>query len=65
VPVILALGWLLDGADRQSMYVGTFFEQRFTMSAVTRDEFLRQTELLGRLRDAPLTDENYDVFVLR
>ena len=65
VPVILVLGWLLDGPDRQSMYVGTFFEQTFTMTASAREEFFRQTQLLGRLRDAPLTDENYDVFVLR
>ena len=65
VPVILVLGWLLDGADRQSAYVGTFFEQTFTMTAAAREEFLRQTELLGRLRAAPMTDENYDVFVLR
>ena len=65
VPVILALGWWLDRAAPQSMYVGTFFEQTFTMTAAAREEFLRQTELLGRLRAAALTDENYDVFVLR
>ena len=65
VPVILVLGWWLDGAERQSTYVGTFFEQTFAMTATAREDFLRQTELLGRLRAATLTDENYDVFVLR
>jgi hypothetical protein len=64
IPVVLVLGWLLDGADRQSMHGGTFFEQTFTTTAASRDAFLHETQLLGRLRDAPLTDENYGVFVL-
>jgi hypothetical protein len=64
VPIVLVLGWLLDGSDRQSMYVGAFFEQTFTMTAASRDAFLHDTQLLGRLRDAPLTDESYDVFIL-
>jgi hypothetical protein len=34
------------------------------MTAASRDAFLHETQLLGRLRDVPLTDENYDVFVL-
>ena len=63
-PVVMALGWWLDGRDAQRMYAGTYVEQNFTMSAADREEFLARTEFLGRLRDATFTDENYDVFVL-
>ena len=65
VPVVMALGWWLDGENLQREYVGSFFEQTFTMSPADRTEFLARTELLGRLRAAVFTDENYDVFVLR
>jgi hypothetical protein len=64
VPVVMALGWRLDGPDNQVAYPGTYFEQRFSMSAADRTEFLARTEFLGHLRDASFTDENYDVFVL-
>jgi hypothetical protein len=63
-PVVMALGWRLDGPDVQRTYSGTYFEQTFSMSAVDRAEFLARTRLLGRLREASFTDENYDVFVL-
>jgi len=63
-PVVMALGWRLDGPDNQVAYARTFFEQRFSMSAADRTEFLARTEHLGRLREASFTDENYDVFVL-
>jgi hypothetical protein len=65
VPVILALGWTLDGDAVQQAYVGSFFAQTFTMSEASRAEFVDRTELLGRLRDAAFSDENYDVYVLR
>jgi hypothetical protein len=65
VPVVMALGWSLNGPDGQVAYAGTFFEQRFRMSAADRTQFLARTEFLGSLREASFTDENYDVFVLR
>jgi hypothetical protein len=63
-PVVMALGWRLDGPDEQVAYAGSFLEQRFSMTAADRTEFLARTQLLGRLREASFTDENYDVFVL-
>jgi hypothetical protein len=64
VPVIMALGWWLDGPAVQRAYAGTYFEQTFTVSASARSEFVARTQFLGRLRAASFTDENYDVFVL-
>jgi hypothetical protein len=63
-PVVMALGWWLDGPDLQRAYAGTYFEQTFRTSPAERTEFLARTTLLGRLREASFTDENYDVFVL-
>jgi len=65
VPVVIVLGWFLDGPEQQIAFPGMFFEQRFTMTSEAREAFRSQTELLGRLRDAIFTNENYDVFVLR
>jgi hypothetical protein len=65
VPVIVALGWRLDGPERQMAFARSFFEQTFTMTPAARDAFLAQTEFRGRMRNAVFTDENYDVFVLR
>ncbi len=65
VPVVIALGWRLDGPDVQRAYNGTYFDQTFTLDATARTAFLRRVELLQRLRNAPSSDENYDVFVLR
>lgn len=64
VPVVMALGWPLNGSDDQVVNAGTYFEQRFYMSAADRTEFLARTQFLGSLREASFTDENYDVFVL-
>jgi hypothetical protein len=63
-PVVIALGWRLDGPDEQKRMEGTLAEQRFTSSPEARAEFVRQTEWLASFRDARFTDENYDVFVL-
>jgi hypothetical protein len=64
VPVVMVLGWWVDGPEVQRAYVGTWFEQVFTVSPEARTAFLARTEFLGRLRSASFTDENYDVFVL-
>ena len=64
VPVVMALGWFVDGPQTQRAYVGTWYEQVFTVNPADRDAFLAATQLLGRLRSASFTDENYDVFVL-
>jgi hypothetical protein len=64
VPVVMALGWFVDGPETQRAYVGTWYEQLFTVKPPDRDAFLAQTQFLGRLRSASFTDENYDVFVL-
>ena len=45
-------------------YLGTWYEQTFTVKPADRAAFLARTQLLGRLRNASFTDENYDVFVL-
>jgi hypothetical protein len=63
-PVVMALGWYVDGPELQRAYYGTYFEQTFTVTPAERTEFLARTELLGKLRAASFTDENYDVFVL-
>jgi hypothetical protein len=64
VPVVMVLGWWVNGPETQYAYVGTYFEQTFTLSSASRTEFLARTEMLGRLRDAQFSDEAYDVYVL-
>ncbi len=64
VPVILALGWSIDGPDVQRKYYHTFFDQKFTMSEAARADLRTATERLGSLQSATFTDENYDVYVL-
>jgi hypothetical protein len=64
VPIVMVLGWRLDGADSQIMYANTPFESRFSMTPESRDAFLARTEAVVRLRVAVFTDENYDVFVM-
>jgi hypothetical protein len=64
VPVVMVLGWWVEGPEVQRAYVGTWFEQVFTVSPEARTAFLARTQFLGRLRSAAFTDENYDVFVL-
>ena len=64
VPVVMALGWWIDGPQVQRAYGGTYFAQTFTVSSGARAEFQARTQFLGRLRAASFTDENYDVFVL-
>jgi hypothetical protein len=63
-PVVMALGWYVDGPEQQRAYYGTYFEQTFSVTPAERTEFLARTELLAKLRAASFTDENYDVFVL-
>jgi hypothetical protein len=64
VPVILALGWSIDGPDVQREYYRTFFDQKFTMSEAARADLRAEAQLLGSLQSATFTDENYDVYVL-
>lgn len=64
VPVVIVLGWQLDGPETQTVFPGTAFELTFTTTTAARAEFLQQTQHVASLRDARFTDENYDVFVL-
>jgi len=63
-PVVIALGWQLDGPPEQAIAKGTNFEETFTTTPAAIAEFRRRTQQLGSFRAATLSDENYDVFVL-
>ncbi len=64
-PVVITLGYdLQQPPGTYTNYPGTRFEETFVVTPEARDEFLAATEPLARLR-ATITDEGYDVFVLR
>jgi len=63
-PVVIVLGWSLDGPEVQRINEGTVGQATFRTTAAAKAEFLRQTERLASFRDATLTDENYDVYVV-
>jgi len=63
-PVVITLGWQLGALGTFANFAGTQFEERFTITAAARAEFLAATTLVARLGPT-LTDENYDVYLLR
>ena len=63
-PVVITLGWQLDALGTFANFAGTQFEERFAIDGAARAEFRTATTLVARLGPT-LTDENYDVYVLR
>jgi hypothetical protein len=64
-PVVIALGWDLGTPGTLTNFPGTRFEERFVITPAARDAFVAATRPLARLRGPTITDENYDVYVLR
>lgn len=64
-PVVITMGYDLDQPGTYTSFPGTRFEERFVITPEARDEFLAATRLLANLRGPTVTDENYNVFVLR
>jgi hypothetical protein len=63
--VVITLGYDLERPGAYTNFGGSRFEERFRITPEARDAFLAATQPLARLRGPTLTDENYDVFVLR
>jgi len=63
--VVITLGWDIDRFGTNVNFRGTQFEESFEVDAATRAEFLAATQPLARLRGPTITDESYDVFLLR
>ena len=62
--MVITLGWQLGALGTFANFAGTQFEERFTITEAARAEFLAATTLVARLGPT-LTDENYDVYLLR
>jgi hypothetical protein len=63
-PVVITMGYDVGRPGAYTNFPGTRFEERFRITPEARDAFLAATQPLARLGPT-LTDENYDVFVLR
>jgi hypothetical protein len=63
-PVVVTLGWSLDAAGTFANAPGTYAEEHFTITEAARDAFRAATRHVGRLGPT-ITDENYDVYLLR
>src|SRR5262249_23136150 len=63
-PVVITLGWGLDATATHTIFRDTPFEETFTIDGASRAAFLAATRPLARL-DQTMTDERYDVYVLR
>jgi len=61
----VTLGYELGELGTYTNFGGTQFEERFVITAEARAEFAAATRPLARLRGPTMTDENYDVYVLR
>jgi hypothetical protein len=64
-PVVVTLGYELGELGTYTNFGGTQFEEHFVITAEARAEFVAATRPLARLRGPTMTDENYDVYVLR
>ena len=62
--VVVTLGWPLAEPGTYANFTGTRFEEHFVATADAREAFFAATRLLARLGPT-ITDENYDVYVLR
>ncbi len=63
-PVVIALGWDLDPVGVRTNFPGTRFAETFAVTAQQRDAFVAATRPLAA-RGSTMTDEWYDVFLLR
>jgi hypothetical protein len=63
-PVVITLGWQLGTLGTFANAPGTHAEEHFTITAAARDDFQTSTTHLARLGPT-ITDENYDVYLLR
>jgi hypothetical protein len=63
-PVVVTLGSPLDALGVLTSQPGTYAEERFLVTAAARDEFVATTRHLAQLGPT-ITDEHYDVYVLR
>lgn len=63
-PVVVTLGWRLDATGTFANAPRTYAEEHFVIADPARTEFQAATRLLARLGPT-ITDENYDVYVLR
>lgn len=64
-PVVITFGLDLSQLGVQTNFGGSAFEEKFVITAQARAEFLAATTLLAQLRGPTLTDERYDVYVLK
>ncbi|MEO6029671.1 MAG: hypothetical protein ABIR79_22620 [Candidatus Binatia bacterium] len=64
-PVVLTLGYDVGQLGIHTRFKGTRFEETFEITARARDEFLAATKPIARSNEPTITDEHYDVFVLR
>ncbi len=64
-PVVIAMGWGLGEVGVRRNFAGTRFEEQFVVTAEAHDDFLASTQFVASLRGPTMTDEQYDVFVLR
>jgi hypothetical protein len=64
-PVVITLGWELGRIGTYTNFPGTRFEEHFVITPEGREEFLASVRPRARLRGPVLTDETYDVYVLR
>ena len=63
-PVVITMGWPLAQPGTLTNFRGTRFEETFVVTPEARAEFFAATQLLARLGPT-ITDENYDVYLLR
>jgi hypothetical protein len=63
-PVVITMGWPLAQPGTLTNFGGTRFEETFVVTREARAEFLAATRLLARFGPT-ITDENYDVYLLR
>jgi hypothetical protein len=64
-PVVITFGLDLAQPGTQTNFAGTIIEEKFVITPEARAEFLAATTLLAQLRGPTMTDERYDVYVLR
>lgn len=64
-PVVIVLGWEVDKPGVRTLYGGSPYEETFAITPEARDAFLAATRRVANLRGPTITDEKYDVYVLR
>lgn len=64
-PVVITLGFDVGQLGIHTIYPDTRFAETFEVTAPARDAFVAATRRLASLRGPTVTDERYDVYVLR